>query len=209
MTEMLFPRPAYRVETHRLVLRCYEPRDAPALLETVLANRAHLGRWLPWAVEQVQTLDEKLSMIRRFRAGFDLGTELVYGVFDPATGDLIGGTGLHPRAGEGGLEIGYWISAERCGKGYATELSAVLTRLSFDLHEVDRVEIHVHPGNGASRRVPEKLGFQLEGRLRRRLRTLSGPPADKLVFSLLAEELEPSACMQHSYQAYDALGRPI
>ncbi|MFT4540045.1 MAG: RimJ/RimL family protein N-acetyltransferase [Planctomycetota bacterium] len=209
MNDVLISQPAYRIETRRLILRCYEPRDTIPLIDAVQASSEHLSEWLPWALDEPHSIDEKLAQVRGFRAGFDLGTNFVYGVFDPATGELIGGTGLHPRNGPGGAEIGYWIAHDRCGRGYATELTAVLARVGIELHGLDRIEIHVHPDNEASQRIPVKLGFQLEGRLRRRLRVLEGPMSDKLVYSLLSDELKSSTCMDYSYEAYDAMGRPL
>ena len=84
------------------------------------------------------------------------------GVFSHDDARCLGGTGLHPRQGEAGLEIGYWIAADEVGQGYATEISAVLTRVGFAHFGMDRIEIRVDPGNEISERVPAKLGFAKE-----------------------------------------------
>ena len=47
--------------------------------------------------------DERL---RGFRARFDLGQDFIYGVFNAEENRLLGGTGLHTRAGQGAREIG-------------------------------------------------------------------------------------------------------
>ena len=41
------PPAPYRIETGRLVLRCYEPDDAPLLKEAVDASIEHLLPWMP------------------------------------------------------------------------------------------------------------------------------------------------------------------
>ena len=41
--------PAYRIHTQRLVLRCWQPTDAPLLKAAIDANLEHLRPWLPWA----------------------------------------------------------------------------------------------------------------------------------------------------------------
>src|SRR5215213_10034403 len=133
--------PPYRIETERLVLRCWEPRDAPLLKQSVDASLDHLRPWMPWALDEPQTLDEKIELLRSFRGQFDLDQNFVYGVFSPDESEAVGGTGLHPRVGDGGLEIGYWVSAAAVGRGYATEVAAALTRIAFALPEVDRVHI--------------------------------------------------------------------
>lgn len=43
------PHPAYRIRTARLLLRCYEPTDAAALITETAANREHLAPWMQWA----------------------------------------------------------------------------------------------------------------------------------------------------------------
>ena len=48
--------PAYGIVTDRLVLRCYEPRDAPALKAAVDANLDHLAE-MPCAAHKVEAFD--------------------------------------------------------------------------------------------------------------------------------------------------------
>ena len=74
------------------------------------------------------------------------------------------------------------------GVGLATESSAALTRVAFELCDVDRVEIRVDPANEASLPIPRKLGFVEEGILRRRLPPdEDGVPRDVIVFSLFRD----------------------
>jgi RimJ/RimL family protein N-acetyltransferase len=132
------------------------------------------------------------------------------GVFAPDESRLLGGTGLHPRQGEGGLEIGYWIAADAIGHGYATELAAALTRVAFACFDVDRVEIRVDPANARSERVPAKLGFTLEATLRRRLPVKQGSSLrDVNVWTLFRDRLGGSPVEAFGYVAYDALGREV
>jgi RimJ/RimL family protein N-acetyltransferase len=192
---------AYRIETPRLVLRCWEPDDAPLLKDAVDSSIEHLLPWMPWARYEPQSLDEKLQLLREFRGQFDLGEQYVYGILEPDESRALGGCGLHPRGGDGSLEIGYWIRADAIGHGLATEAAAVL----------DRVDLGVDPENERSRKIPVKLGFVEEGLLRRRLppKTDGGPRRDQLMFSLLGEELAASPCLGFEYVAYDALGRQL
>jgi RimJ/RimL family protein N-acetyltransferase len=203
--------PPYRIETERLVIRCWEPEDAPLLKEAVDSSLDHLRPWMPWARFEPQTLDEKLDLIRSFRGQFDLGTNFTYGLFDPDESQALGGSGLHPRGGEESLEIGYWIRADAIGRGLATELSAVLTRVGIEKSGLTRVDISVDPENERSLAIPRKLGYVEEGRLRRRLppKEESGPRRDQIMFSMLAEELPGSPCMKFDYAAYDPLGREL
>jgi RimJ/RimL family protein N-acetyltransferase len=120
---------------------------------------------LSWAHGEPQTVAEKVALLRRFRGRFDLGQDFVYGIFTSDEAEVVGGTGLHTRAGDDAFEIGYWIRGSQAGRGIATEASAALTRVAFELCGVDRVEIRVEPANVASLRIPQKLGFAVEATL--------------------------------------------
>jgi RimJ/RimL family protein N-acetyltransferase len=201
--------PPYRIETERLVVRCWEPRDATLLKEAVDASLEHLRPWMPWAAHEPQTLDEKVELLRRFRGLFDRDEDFVYAIFSRDEAQVVGGSGLHTRVGEGALEIGYWIRAGATGRGFATEATAALTRVAFELCGVDRVEIHVEPSNEPSLAVPRKLGFTEEATLPRRLLAGDGDRRDSVVFTLFAGAFPTTPSATANLAAYDAAGRPI
>jgi RimJ/RimL family protein N-acetyltransferase len=202
------PPAPYRIETERLVIRCYEPRDAPILKEAIDSSLEHLRPWMPWAHQEPQTLEEKVELIRHFRANFDSGDNFTCGIFSPDESEVLGGTGLHPRIGPGGLEIGYWIRAGATGRGLATESSAALTRVGFDVCDADRIEIRIEPRNQASMGIPRKLGFVEEATLRRRLPPReTGPLRDVTIFTLFREDFDPS--LAPGIRAFDARGEQL
>ncbi|MGH3132394.1 MAG: GNAT family N-acetyltransferase [Gaiellaceae bacterium] len=192
------------------MLRCWEPRDAPRLKEAVDSSLDHLRPWMVWADAEPEPLSEKAALLRRFRGRFDLGQDFVYGIFDGAHGDVLGGTGLHPRSGDESYEIGYWIRASHIGRGLATETTAALTRVAFELCGVDRVDIKVEPGNERSLAIPRKLGFVEEATLRRRLPGGEGrPPRDVTIFALFRGDYAGSPAASAAIEAYDALGERV
>ncbi len=200
--------PPYRVRTDRLVLRCWEPRDASLLKEAIDTSLDHLRPWMPWAQAEPQPLEEKVELLRGFRGRFDLGEDFVYGIFTADGSAVVGGSGLHTRVGDGAFEIGYWIRASLAGKGFATEATAGLTRVAFEVCGVDRVEIRVDPTNAMSLAIPRKLGFAAEATLRRRLpaKTPGEPPRDAVVFSLFRDDFAATPSASVSVEAYDASG---
>jgi RimJ/RimL family protein N-acetyltransferase len=203
--------PPYRIETERLVIRCYEPDDAPLLKAAVDASIDHLLPWMPWARLEPQSLDEKVELCRSFRGQFDLDQNYVYAIFDPDETEQLGGGGFHKRSHEGSLEIGYWVAATAIGQGIATEVTAVQTRAGVELCGLDRIDIQVEPDNERSLAIPRKLGFTEEGTLRRRLDPggEGEPRRDSVMFTMLREELAGSACTAYEYAAYDVLGRQM
>jgi RimJ/RimL family protein N-acetyltransferase len=190
-----------------VVARCWEPRDAPLLKEAVDSSLDDLRQWMPWARNEPQTLEEKVQLLRRFRGQFDLGETFVYGLFSSDESEVVGGSGLHTRAGEGAFEIGYWIRSSRAGQGLATGVTAALTRVGFEVCEVDRIEIHCEPANEGSMRIPRKLGYAEEARLRRRLYAPpDGEPRDVVVFSLFRDTYAGTPAASAELEAFDAAG---
>ncbi len=60
---------------------------------------------------------------------------------------------------EGMAELGYGIAPPWEGKGYTTEAAACLVDWAFAQPGVEMVEGETEPGNAASRRILQKLGF--------------------------------------------------
>jgi RimJ/RimL family protein N-acetyltransferase len=199
--------PPYRIVTERLVVRCWDPRDAPLLKEAVDSSIDHLLPWMPWAVHEPQTLEQKVDLLREFRGKFDLGRDYTYGIFSRDEGEVAGGTGLHTRVDPASFEIGYWIRASRAGSGLGTESTAALTRAAFELTDTERLEIRVDPANEASRAIPRKLGYTEEATLRRRLHYPE--VRDVVVYTLFREDFPSTPAASLSLEAYDATGNRI
>jgi RimJ/RimL family protein N-acetyltransferase len=202
-------RPApYRIETERLVVRCYETRDAPLLKDAIDSSLEHLQPWMPWALDEPQALEQKIELVESFRSSFVAGENFTYGIFAADEAELLGGTGLHPRVGPGGLEIGYWVRASATQKGIVTESTAALTRAGFEVCEADRIEIRIEPRNQASFGIPRKLGFVEEATLRRRLPGREGGPLrDVTIFTMFREDFDPS--LAPGIRAFDASGEQL
>jgi RimJ/RimL family protein N-acetyltransferase len=202
------PPAPYRIETERLVIRCYEPRDAPVMKEMIDSSLDHIRPWMPWAEAEPQTLEEKVELVRRFRSQYDAGDNFVMGIYSADESEQLGGTGLHLCADPGGLEIGYFVRASATRQGYVTESTAALTRVGFEVCGADRIEIRVDPENEASLGVARKLGFIEEATLRRRLpgRT-DGLPRDVTIFTMFREDFDPA--IAPGLRAFDAAGRQL
>ncbi len=201
--------PAYRIHTQRLVLRCWQPEDAPLLKAAIDANLEHLRPWMLWAQHEPTALHKKIEHLRHCRGEFDLGQDFAYGMFDRAETQVLGSTGLHTRAGAGAREIGYWVHKDYINQGLATEATAALTKVAFLIDRVARVEIHCDPNNVRSAAVPRKLGFCHEATLRHRTRTPDGQPRDTMVWTLLAHEYHTSPAAAAEVEAFDVMGRQL
>ena len=173
-----------RLETERMVLRCWTEADAPLLRAAVDSSLDHLRAWMPWAMNEPSSLDATRGRLRGYEAAFQIGADFVFGLFSRDESVVVGGSGLHPRIGSGALEIGYWIRASHARRGLATEAARALTEVGLRARGVDRIQIMCDPANTASRRVPEKLGYTLvETRVGDTLTPL-GEPRDTVVFEM-------------------------
>ncbi len=204
------PRPpAYTIRTEHLVIRCWSPEDAPLLADAVAKSLDHLLPWLPWAASEPEDLQTKIDRLRTFRGEFDLETNFIYGAFDPDETEVVGGTGLHPRIGSRGREIGYWVHVDHCNKGYATEMAAAMTRVGFELHDLHRIEIRCVPANVRSAAVPKKLGYQLEGTLRGAIIHPPDERHDAMIWGMLSDDYPSSPAADLPIEAYDVIGRRL
>jgi RimJ/RimL family protein N-acetyltransferase len=203
------PGPAYRIHSQRTVIRCYHPADARILKAAIDESIDHLRTFMPWAADGPLTLQEEIELLRSFRGRFDLGQDFVYGIFNPEETRVLGGTGLHLRLGKDAREIGYWIHKDATNQGLATEISAALTKVAFEVDQVRRVEIHCAVENVQSAAIPRKLGYHHDANLRQRNRLPDGKDHDMMVWSLFRDEYPSSPASQAPIEAFDAAGRKI
>jgi RimJ/RimL family protein N-acetyltransferase len=208
MSDSNISNPAYRIETERLIVRCYNPSDAQMLADSVRESVEHLKPWMPWAHGEPEPFEEKTKRLQSFRGKFDLGQDYVYGIFNREETRLLGGTGLHTRLGEKELEIGYWIHKDFINQGLVTESTAALVNVAFEMIRVHRVEIHCDPGNHASAAVPRKLGFTHEGTLRAKTPFLD-KWSDSMIWALLESEYPNSLASRIQIKAFDSSGNPL
>ena len=154
------PTPIY---TNRLMLRPPIAGDGPALNQAILDSFEDLHEWMPWATVR-PTLEDSEKHVRKWHAKWILREDIQFLIFEKVSGILVGSTGLSridwkiPK-----FEIGYWVRQGFGGKGYITEAVAAATQFSFLMLKANRVEILCDVDNLKSRKIPERLGFQLEG----------------------------------------------
>jgi ribosomal-protein-serine acetyltransferase len=184
----LLPIPR-EIHGDKVTLRAYRDEDVPALVQAIDEARETLAPWMPW-INTVKGFDDRLDYVRRMRARFDDPQEdIVYGIFDRASGEFCGGTGMHRIDWNvPSFEIGYWLRPSAHGKGYASDASRELTRTAFELLGAARVEIRCDANNEKSANVPKRLGFDHEATLRCHGRTPQGELRDTEVFALMWNE---------------------
>jgi ribosomal-protein-alanine N-acetyltransferase len=167
----------------RTHVRELEPRDVETLLE--LAGDPEVRRFTHWTA---RTRDELTAFVERSGEARAASPRIAYGlaVDERATGETVGFLRLtitsveHEQA-----ELGAFLLRRHWGKGFATELGAVIRTFAFGELHVHRLACHCDTENVASMRVLEKLGFVREGTIRHRLRSV-GVWRDSHLYATLA-----------------------
>jgi RimJ/RimL family protein N-acetyltransferase len=157
-------KPAYPVQTDRLLLRPFAVTDFDALL--AIQSRADVARFLYWdprtAAEVRETLDTKVRATAIVAEGDNLSLAAVLRESDQLIGDcsLLWASAEHRQA-----EIGFAFHPDHHGRGYATEAAQALLALAFDGLRAHRVIGRLEARNTASARVLERLGMRKEAHL--------------------------------------------
>ncbi len=177
-----------KIETERLYLRVCRPGDGKIVYDAIQASIEKLKKWLPFA-NKTQTEDETEINIRKSHAQFLTREDIRILIFRKEDDVLIGSTGLHRIDWDvRRFEIGYWCDSRYQKKGYMIEAVERLVEFTFADLQANRVEIRCETENLSSRRIPEKLGFTLEGVLKKNYLSADGKELrDTCVFAKVKE----------------------
>jgi RimJ/RimL family protein N-acetyltransferase len=144
--------------THRLTLRPGWPEDAPALAaaighESVVRMLARV----PWPY----SVADAARFLARERSVTDV--HLLILAHEGGRPRLIGAIGIAPD--EDSHEIGYWLSPDAWGRGYATEAGRAMLGIARHALGLKHLVSGHFADNPASGRVLAKLGFRPSGRV--------------------------------------------
>jgi RimJ/RimL family protein N-acetyltransferase len=173
------------LHTLRLLLREFVSADWPAVL--AYQRDPRYLQFYEWAD---RTPGDAQRFVQRF---LDQQEELPRRKFQFAlvlkeTGHLIGNCGIRQASVEAQeADIGYELSPVYWGHGYATEATRAIVQFGFVELKVHRIWSWCIADNVASAHVLEKLGLNLEGRLREK-EYFKGRWWDVLVYSILENE---------------------
>ena len=147
------------VRTERLLLRPGWTDDAPALVDAI--GHAPVARMLtraPWPYA--------FADAHEFLSRPHTPTAPSFLIFLRTTGKprLIGGIGLNAQGVE--AELGYWITPDHWGLGFATEAGRAVVDMARHSLRLSRLRASHFVDNIASGNVLAKLGFVRTGQVR-------------------------------------------
>lgn len=153
--------------------------------EAVVASAEHLKDWLSW-VTPVPTVDQSELSCRQAYARFLLNQDLMAFLILKSEGIVVGGSGLHYANWDlRRFEIGYWGRSGYLGRGLISEGVAALTQFAMVNLRANRVVLTTDEKNVASRRLAERVGFELEGTLRHERKNPRGDLRNTCVYSVV------------------------
>lgn len=152
------------LQTERLLLRPWTTEDV-ALLSALSSNprvTRYIGDGLTWtALKAIAVSDRAVSHWREHGFGWRVVVELSTGAeIGLIALNLMGpGTaGLDPHA----HEIGWWLTPDRWGHGFATEGASAAADDAFQSLKAPHLTARIRPENAASIEVATRLGMQFE-----------------------------------------------
>lgn len=164
-----------------LKLVLIEQKFASQYFEIVNREREYLSQWLAWP-PHANNEDFFLSFIRQSLNDYKDGKSLVCSML--YKDKLVGNISFNSINNElKKVEIGYWLSAEYQGNGIVTKSVSKLIEMAFTELNILKIQISVAVENQPSRKVCERLGFNLEGIITH-AENLNGRVVDHAIYGL-------------------------
>jgi len=136
-----------------------------------------------------QTRDDTLRFIAEQLEKYARRQEITWGLLVRRLGRVVGCVTLydwdvhHRRA-----QIGYDLARDQWGNGLAQEAVRRVLAFAFEEMDLNRIEIWTSAANDRSLKLASRLGFSLDGTLRRRILEDDRQFYDCAVFGLLRDE---------------------
>ncbi|HET9896957.1 MAG TPA: GNAT family protein [Streptosporangiaceae bacterium] len=176
--------PQLPLRTERLVLRPFRQGDEAAVL--AYRRRAEVCRYIPSDPLDEATAGEFVASRLGLTTLAADGARIVLVV--ELAGQVIGDVLVRiERLGDGQAEIGWVLSPDFQGRGYAAEAARRLVELSFSELDMHRVWAQLDRRNSASARLCGRLGMRHEAHLRQDM-WLKGEWTDAVIYAIMRQE---------------------
>lgn len=167
-----------------IVLKSISLDDVHAIFDTINMERAYLRKWLPFVDDTLQESDTFAYVQKAIEEN-----QIQYTIWNKL--EFVGLIGFnHMDETNKKVEIGYWLSESAQGKGIITLSVRELLIYAFDELDINKIQIRAAVDNERSRKVPERLGFELEGIERDGELLVDGVFTDLAVYGLTKKDFK-------------------
>ncbi len=145
--------------SEQILLKQIELADAEDIFETIDSQRSYLGKWLPFVAVSLSIVNTVFFIDKMLE---DTNENYVFVIhYKGVFAGLIGFKGNDKQNKR--TEIGYWLAENYQKKGIVIQSVKRLCEFAFDELSMNRIQIRCAVGNEPSKKIPNKLGFVLEG----------------------------------------------
>jgi ribosomal-protein-serine acetyltransferase len=171
--------------SENLVLKLLSQESSGIIFRAVDLNRQYLRNWLPFVDNTCREEDTDVFIRTILRSSVPK-PDIVYEIWYR---DSFAGLIAIKEVDEWNkrTELGYWLIPQLEGKGIMTSCCKAILDFIFSNLGLNRVQIKAAVGNARSSRIPEQLGFKLEG-IERGGEKFPDHYKDLEVYSLLKKE---------------------
>ncbi|MFT2007173.1 GNAT family protein [Pontibacter sp. 13R65] len=175
------------LRTERLRLKVLDQENADTLSGLVSENKARLQESFPITVSRTTDAASAVHYLNELEHDRLHGRSVLYGVWYRSA--LIGLVIVKnidwriPRC-----EVGYLVAEPYEGLGFTSEALKAVCQYCFRELAILKISAKIIPSNQQSRQLVEKLGFELEGTLRKEYITGLGEVVDVSYYGLLSQK---------------------
>lgn len=171
------------IKTDRLLVRTLEMKDKYDIFKYRIMQ--DITQFQSWKPENISDVEE--FIIANNKIEFKTRNSWLQLAICLMEGQMIGDIGIHFLEDEYQVEIGYTLSPEFQGKGYAIEAVRAVLDFMFLKLDMHRVIGSIDPDNIKSKKLLMNLGFRKEAHFIKSYR-MNNQWYDDCVYAILAEE---------------------
>lgn len=167
----------YRIESERLGMRELTVNDVSALYAFMNDIRVMYAWEHGFSKAEVEKwISDNQERYRTYGYGY-------YALIEKFSGKIIGTLGPLPEYinGQEVIGIGYILSRDYWGRGYAVEGAKSCVEYCFNVLKASEIICDIRPENKASIRVAEKIGMKVQGKF---VKVYRGKEMPHLIFKL-------------------------
>lgn len=147
------------IVSDRLIIRSITNNDVQELYSLLMASYKHLAPWID--ISPKLKLKELQKTTKIFIEEALINKFVMLVIIN--NGKIIGQVSLQNN--KVNVEIGYWIGKDYINKGFMTETVSLIIDYICSETSFDKILIVCDDKNIASKRIPEKLNFEISQRL--------------------------------------------